>query len=262
MKNWVLYNLDTEEYLYGQFEPGNLTEEVGSEYTEKWALNRRYAITQFVHGKTETLSFEGRFFLQYGLELIKLTKMGENVDPLKQLNILKQWARRDMALRRPPLLSFWVGDEADVTMPECVIEGISGINYRNFMSTGKIKDVTFTVTLRRWFPWLQESETVQHETYQHSVKQGEYYELLAQYQYKDPMMGDVIRKRNPTMPNVQIGDKVPLPEFSKIRKTVVQPTSVPLKTAFGAQQTAQKALRVKSFDNRNVVHYSHIVLEY
>lgn len=262
MKRWVLYNLDTDEKLVGQFEPGNLTEEIGNTYSEKWALNRQFSIMQFVHGNTHTLSFEGRFFLQYGLKLIELTLMGPNSDPNQQLGLLKQWARRDAKLRRPPLLSFYVGDEAEVTISECVIESLSGIKYNLFTDDGKIKDVSFTVTLRRYFPWLQESEAAKGDTYYHHVKQGEYYELLTQYEYKDPMAGDVIRKRNPTLPSPQIGDVVPLPDYKKIRKVTVQPTSIPLKTAFGAQLTDQKALRVQVFDNRNVKHYSHVLLEY
>jgi hypothetical protein len=262
MKNWVLLNWDTDEEIHGQFEPGNMTEDIGSTFSEKWALNRRFPITQFVHGNTDTLSFEGRFFLQYGLELIKLTIMGENVDPGKRLAQLKQWAVRDIKLRRPPLLGFWVGDEAEVSIDKCIIESVSGINYRNFTNDGKVKDVTFTLNLKRWYPWLQESEVNKQETYHHLVKQGEYYELLAQYEYGDPMAGDIIRKKNPTRPSPQIGDSIPLPDFSKIRKEIVEPKSVTLRSAFGSQLTPQKALRVQTFDNRNTKYYSHVVLEY
>lgn len=262
MKKWVLLNWDTDEELHGQFEPENASEDIGSTYSEKWALNRRFAITQFVHGNTETFSFEGRFFLQYGVELVKLTLMGENVEPLKRMTTLKQWAVRDTKLRRPPLLSFWIGDEAEISIDKCVIESLSGIKYNRFTDDGKIKDVSFTVTLRRWFPWLQESEATKHDTYHHHVKQGEYYELLAQYEYKDPMAGDVIRKRNPTLPCPRIGETVPLPDYSKIRKVIVQPTSIPLKTAFGANLTGQKALLSEIFDRRNTRYFSHTLLEY
>lgn len=262
MKRWMLFNLDTEETLSGQFEPVNLTEEVSSSYSEKWALNRQNSIMQFVHGNTGTLSFEGRFFLQYGLDLgIKLTFGIEDADPATRLNILKQWAQRDTKLRRPPLLSFWVGDEAEINVPECVIDSISNINYRLLTSDGKIKDVSFTLNLRRYYPWLQESEAKKADTYHHYVKQGEYYELLTQQQYGDPMMGDVIRKRNPDFPNPVVGDRIPLPDYSKLKKEIIQPKSIPLKTGFGTQLTPQKELRLRMFELRSETYYSHVVLE-
>ena len=84
---WNLFNIDTLELLQGQFHPEEMTMEVGSAYNEKFSLNRQYAITQFLHGEVETISFRSRFVATTEIE-----------DLEGHLATLKSFARREDSL--------------------------------------------------------------------------------------------------------------------------------------------------------------------
>jgi len=252
-KTWWLKNLDSGEKLEGQYEAVNPTEEIGNTYAELWTLNRQHAIHQFVHGNTDQVQFDGRFF-----RTSELLDMG--TDPQADLDKLKSWARYDDKLKRPPILMFWIGD-AHLFYGKCFIEQIGSINYGSPTSSGKLRDVSFSVSLKRWVPYVLEEEE-QGETRYHHAKRRDYYEALTQREYGNALMGDVIRKRQPNLPTIQVGDIVILPDYDKIRTTKVTQASVPLKTAFGAKDTPQRRLRLEYLASRNRARYSHVLKDY
>lgn len=260
-RNWVLSRLQDpfslnrtlEDRVEGQFHAEGLTEEIASEYSEKFALNRQNPLTQFLHGNTETITFTGRLFAARAFI--------ESVD--NQLNLLKSWVRRDFLLERPPLLSFTVGD-GHVQMEKCFLQSLSGITYERPTAFGALRHVTFTVNLRKFTDFelpkfqlpgvgavLGAVAGAFGDTRFHTAKRGDYYESLTQLEYDDALLGDLIRRRNPDKPNIQIGDVIALPTASTIQGQQVTQQSVPLKTAFDRPPTPQRNLRIDIFKRRD-----------
>lgn len=252
---WWLHNLDTGDEMQGQFEVEELNEGGrGSTYVERWSLNRDSPIMQFIHGRTPTIAFRSRFYLNRSPFI-----SGINIDPAAQINVLKKWAERDVKLRRPPFLMFWVGD-SNVNLPNCILESVSDIQYHDFEKTsGKIKHVSFTISLREYVEYDLEVDVGTGETRYHHSKSTDYYELLCQREYEKPNHGIVIRDRTPDKMYLVTGDVVKLPSFKAIADIKIQPTSIALKTAFGAKQTPQKELHQDVVNNRDTVYYSHIL---
>lgn len=246
LRVWNLINYDTLETITAQFHAEELTQNVGSAYSEKFALNREHPVVQFLHGEVETVSFRGRLYAATFAE-----------DVVEILEKLKSWARRDDDLERPPVLGFWAGDSLSAYLVECTM-GLSNITFDRPTFQGGLRHVTFTVGLREYKSYSLEGDTVGNTRY-HRAREFDYYESLAQLEYGDPMVGDVIRKLHPTKPNIQVGDVITLPTASKIRKTKTEPTSIPLETGFGRKDTPQRNLRLHMFEQRNRTKVSFVV---
>jgi len=247
-RQWVLYNLDTDEKLVGQFEPEGLGEEWGNTFVEKWALNREHAILQFVHGNSDLLTFSGRFF----------QKNDADKAPKQKLDLLRKWKSRDRKLRRPPILSFWVGD-AHISMTDCVVERASP-TYGRPTVFGSLRDVTFSLTLRQWWPYDVELGVAIGETRYHNARQQDYYEMLAFREYGKALWGDTIRKRHPALPEFEIGDVIKLPSSEALRGTRVRPSSIALQDKHKSD-SPQWALWNAVLAERDRPRRSHVVLE-
>lgn len=259
-KIWNIGNLDTKKVLQGQFEPVGLTRDnVGANWGQHTSLNRQNAILQFLNGKQETLAFQGRFFRNnaLGLDVQGAVFGGNLIDntPEQKFEVLRSWAKVDSALRRPPILQFWVGD-GHVRM-NCVMN-LSGVKYGRPDAFGGLRDVTFTVNLLEFtsFSLDDEEET---DTRFARAKERDYYELLAFQEYGDPLRGDVIRKLHPQQQNLKQGDTVRLPAIEGIRTEVVEQKSIPLQTGFGRKDTAQRRLRIEFFNKRSTSFVSHVL---
>jgi hypothetical protein len=248
---WFLTNRDSGEELQGQFVAESLTETIGATYADRFSLNAQSPISQFVHGNADTASFRGRFFLTSELE-------GKENDPYANLALLKSWVRRDEKLKRPPLIMFWVAD-SHLGFQYCTIRQISN-EYQPPTRSGALRDVSFSIELQRYEPWtLDVSEPP--ETRYHRSRQADYYEMLTQREYGSPLMGDVIRKRHPSTPFVQIGSIIKLPSSDAIAKEVVEPKSLPLYRAFTRKDTDTKRRREQVVEDHNVTKSSFYVRE-
>lgn len=246
LRVWNLINYDTVETITGQFHPEGLTQNVGSAYSEKFALNREHPVVQFLHGEVETVTFRGRFHATTVVE-----------DVVEILEKLKSWARRDDSLERPPVLGFWAGDSLWGYLVECTM-GLSNIAFDRPTLVGGLRHVTFQVNLREYKSYSIEAGTVGNTRY-HRARAFDYYESLALLEYGDPMVGDVIRKLHPEKPNIQVGDVIELPTASKLRKTKTEPTSIPFQNGFGRKASPQRTLRLETFEARNRTKVSFVV---
>jgi hypothetical protein len=244
---WFLRNEDTGDVLEGQFAAEGVQLNIQNNYAQHTALNRSRAIIQYLNSANDTLSFQAQFFA----ETIVDTAMVE-----RKFDMLKSMARRDPDLGRPPIVTFWVGN--GFMEQQSVIDSIGGVTFAPPSVTGAVRQVYFTVNLLAYTEFsLKDNEIF--ETRYHRSRQRDYYELLAQREYGDPMMGDIIRKRHPTKPNLVPGAVVKLPSKEAIRSDRTQPTSTALKDGFGRKDTAQKRNRLDTFNRRNIVYYSHVV---
>jgi hypothetical protein len=242
VKAWTLINNDAHETMKGQFPPDEIERSVGSNWVEIQALNRQHAFLQFLNGKTETLSVQSRFF--------KRDMFDDS--PVERLDKLVDWTQIIPNRRRPPLLTFILGDGLGLQM-EVILHAVTGIKYSMPNSLGGIRDVSFTMEFMqvagRQSAWAKEEEVT--DTRYARAREGDYYELLAQQEYNDPMIGVVIAQRNPEKLMLHPGDIVALPALEGVRGFIPQPQSLIFKKAFGRKDTPEKRLRILSFNRHN-----------
>lgn len=247
-RSWFLQNIDTNQVFQSQFEAEGLTRDIVSNYAEHTALNRKNPILQFLNKSAETISFQAVLF--------RRDVVFNDVENSFQL--LQSWVEPDEVLGRPPILSFWVGD-GHVQL-DCVMTGLTGVTYDRPTFGGGVRKITFTVNLKQYQEFVLDSSRIS-ETRYHITKDRDYYELIAQREYGDPLKGDLIRKRNPDKPNMQVADRIPFPAIEAIRRDRVEQKSLALASAYGKPLTAQKANRLDMFDRRNRPFVSHIIIE-
>jgi hypothetical protein len=252
LRTWFLTNTETFQTIEGQFEATGVTESGwGGEYAEHFSLNAAKAITQFLHGQTNKITFQARLRSYSAIDFSDIEDT---------LNNLKVWSTKLAgADGHPPILTFWIGD-AHIQLPECVIESLGDIQYDQPTAFGGLRGCTFTITLREYVPFSLD-ESFFGETRYHRARRRDYYEALTLREYGDPMLGDVIRKRHPDKPNIQAGDVIKLPDKSTLRTAKVKQTSLALKTGFDKEDTAQKRLRKDMLDKRNRPFVSHVILD-
>lgn len=254
LRKWYMLNKDTGQTLVGQFEPEDVTEDLGSVYAERFTLNRRKAILQYLHGKTPTISFTATFFNE-----TSEGPLNAPGDARNHLDTLKAWADRDPILGRPPVVTFWVGDS--FLTQDSVIEAIAPA-YMKPAHLGAFKGAIVTVALRE-FTAFDINAITAFDTRFHAAKRGDYYELVAEREYKDPLLGVVLRQRNPSRINLRIGDVVRLPAGTgTIRQEPITQTSIVFDTAFEKHRipTAQRLRHEEMVGLRNRSKVSHILV--
>jgi hypothetical protein len=246
---WYLFNTDTFQLMKGQFAPVNMTMEVKAAYAQHSALGMQKTILQFLHGEADKVSAP--------ITLFNTDSLDSTADD--QLEQLREWTKRDSKYKRPPILAFWVGDiETDMT--DCVIESLSNITFGPPSFFGGMRQVTLTINLLKYAPYKLDEKGI-YETRYHRVKHNDYFEILCQREYDNPLLGDVIRHRHPTNLNPQIGDVIKLPSVEAIRKEIIEPKSIQLRNSLGSKNTPTRSLRRAHFELRGGAYVSHIIKE-
>jgi hypothetical protein len=249
IRTWFLQNTETSQILKGAFEPLSTSRNIQNNWAEHNALSRTKSILQFLNGQAQTISVDIRLYAE--------TVVGNSIE--RDLTLMESWTLPQSSLKnRPPVLTFWIGD-AHLLM-DCVIMSMSNIRYGAPNLLGAVRDVSLTLELKEYTNFSLEDNEL-YETRYHRARVRDYYEMLTQKEYGNPLMGDIIRKRHPSLPVVNTGDTVKLPSVEAIRKDIVEPKSIALQTAFGKKDTPQKRLRAEMFDKRNRPYVSHIVIE-
>lgn len=251
---WNMLNTDTGQLIQGQFEPDSVSKNVGSIYAERFTLNRKKAILQFLHGKTPTVSFSGMLFNETILGSLPTFS-----DTRPTLETLQEWSQRDPLLGRPPVVTFWIGDSW--LSIDAVIEDVDS-DYLKPGFLGSFKGANFSVSLREYTPFDIEA-TAGFDTRFHPAKRGEYYELIAQREYREPLIGVILRQRNPSRINLQTGDVVRLPSGTgSIRQVPITQSSIVFSTAFEKQRepSPQRTRHQAMIAARNRTKVSHVLV--
>lgn len=233
LRTWKLRNTENAPFsvLQGQFIATDLTETTGSNWASHVALNRDRVIRQFLSGTLDRITVNVTFFGRHVLE-----------DPTLYFETLKEWSRRDNFLGRPPVLEFWVGD-GHVAMP-CTLAPIT-FNYFDVRELGRVRGATIPLTLERYDEYSVDEISLFDTFYYRSRGVGDYYEMITWNQYKEPLLGVVIRSRNPTKLSLQRGDRVALPSAQSIRTEPIQPASFVMRGLESAGDTPQKQLMAR-----------------
>jgi len=241
--------LDSGEELEGQFAPIGPAETVGAVYAEHTSLNRQNAIIQYLRGTTPTYSFTARFYALHSTD----TK------PEEDIATLKSWTKRQADLGRPPRVTITVGNQ--VPLPEAVIEEPLSVAYvDDALPEGAVRGADITVNLRNYHKFSLDTSPEPSTRY-HRSRTGDYYELLAWWEYANPLLGDVVRKEHPDKQTLTEGDVVKLPSLGAIKGTTVKPTSTALQKSIGAKDTAQRRLRQSEFERHDRTYVSAVIPE-
>ena len=248
VRGWRVTNLDFPlEVVESQFEASLVTEGVVARYKQFLGLNRLNPIRQYLGGETDQVRLQGRLYQTHAADIA----------PQQQIDLLKKFVRRDEGLGRPPILSFQVGD-GHVILERCTLDSITDINYDRPNAQGAMRGAAFTLTFSRFESFELESGVITESRFAR-VKEREYYELLAQREYGDPLLGDRVRKRHPDNLNPFPGDVVKLPSLRAVRREQVVPESIPFKTLTGQRTTLQTQLRSDAFDRYDRPRVSYVV---
>jgi hypothetical protein len=248
LKSWFLQNQTTKQIMQGRFAPVNLTMNIKPNYATHTALSRTKEIVQFLNQSADTLSFR---IVMHDYDAFTGTTETD-------FELLKSWAKPDVLYgNKPPILTFWVGQ--GWAMMDCIIDGLSDIQYEDPTIMGSIRGLSLTINLRAYAPFSLTGGAL-FETRYHRAVVRDYYELIAWREYNNPMLGVTIRNRHPTISNIQVGDTIRLPSVEAIRKEKAQPTSIAFITMLGKKSTPQKLLRESIFTRHNVTHTSHVLI--
>jgi hypothetical protein len=211
-------------------------------------LNRDKPIAMYTHGTADSFAF--------GVFLFATEE--DDDSPKEKIEVLKSWIRRDSNLARPPIVSFWIGDN-QLAFGPAVIVSLGEIKYYDPPKHGGgIRGLATTVTLRAYPAWKLESMPAP-ETRYHKVRLGDYFELLAWIEYRAPMLGVELRRRNPDKLYLEVGQTVPLPSAEAIRTVRIQPTSTTFKNTQTTKPSRQKDLRAAMFELRGGSYVSGIL---
>lgn len=249
LKTWTLKNVDTGDIIQGQFPAEEVTMDgVGSNFIQIPALNRANSIIQFINGKTPTLTVSSRFY----------RRDFTDDAPVDKIEKLKSWATMDALAAtagirlRPPTLTFYLGDGLGLQM-DCVMTDCANIKYSEPNALGGMREVTFEMKFLQ-VGGAQTAAPGEKEVldtrYVH-CKSDDYYEKICNIEYGNPMLGVIIRQRNPTMGLLQTGDIIALPAAAGVAGSTPATQSLSLVNSYGKKSTPQKQLRLQYFNSRN-----------
>jgi hypothetical protein len=245
---WHMRNLEDGSEIEGQFPAEDPVLNLTTAYGEHVSLNRQNPIIQFLHGTSDTFSFTARFFALHG----------EDNMPDKQLKVLQAWRVRDPTLARPPRVAFTLGNI--VPFPEAVITSLGNIAFTEPLQNGNIREVALRVDLLRYTKYSLETSP-EPETRYYAASTGDYFEMLAWKEYRNPMLGVLLRRSHPELQVLTEGDIVRLPSYGAMKGKVVKPDSIVMSKAFGTKDTATRRLRQEEFALHDRSYISGIVPE-
>ena len=244
---WTLISLDTETEIIGQFPPTNLVENVSGVWASEGTLGLEQPILQFIRGAQETISLDVKVWAKHqgllgtGSGADDLTEPGSagllgggqpgraSVDDIRNL------ARANPDLGRPEVWVFSVGEQFS---QQVVVQSVGGIRYdRMRPKDGTLRGVLFRLSMMRYVEYNLDTVIGASESLVVPAKEGDYYEIIANRVYGDAILGEALRRRNPDMRDLAVGDRVHVPQARTLRGELkLVPQSTPL-TSGTAQRT-------------------------
>lgn len=253
-KAWTLTGDDSKNFdleFEGQFIPQNFKEGGGdASLGEASTINKEAPNFQFLNNSGEVVTFTSRFYATDSFKNIK-----------QQIETLRSFKKRDPDLKRPPKFLFTYGTEIQFT---CFVRKVD-FSYDELRSDGSIRGVIATITLQKLEQTLQGTEAAATSLAAQikfaagivagaagifaqvkskvnipggslhtidrvrEVKQGDTFERIAQQEYGDAILGDVLRRTQPAKADLKAGDTVILVDPQEINTIDVTPQSTPLK---------------------------------
>jgi len=235
----------------GQFTAENYREAGGGQSLgEASSINKEAPAFQYLNNDGETVTFQSRFYATDSFKNVK-----------QQIELLRSFKKRDPDLKRPPKFLFTYGSETQFT---CFVLNVD-FSYDELRSDGSIRGVIASVTLQKLEQTLQGSEaaatsiaakikaaagivagaagivaqvkkrinipggslhTIDRTKF---IKSGDTFEGVAQQEYGNALLGDVLRRVQPGKANLKAGDNIILVEPTEINTIEITPQAIALK---------------------------------
>jgi hypothetical protein len=216
--------MDRGHRISGQFTPQQISQNMGANIPEAGGYSRAAPIIQWIGGKLRTFTFQARLFSSHRDDNTAAEKLAE----------LEYLLEEHEGMGRPPLVSFFWGIAIPDGFP-CFVESLGGVTYDEIRLDGSLRGVTLSLTLKRWSPWRFEQvvTTPGQQTPVHIAVHGETYEMIAEREYGDPMLGVLLRQMNPRSPmtkkaprgvaDLQPGEQVKIYPIREMRRHRIRP---------------------------------------
>lgn len=270
-KAWTLTGDDPKNSnleFEGQFIPQNFREGGGdSVLGETSTLNKEAPNFQFLNNSGEFVSFTSRFYATNSFKNIK-----------QQIETLRGFKKRDPDLKRPPKFLFTYGTEIQFT---CFVKKVD-FAYDELRDDGSIRGVVVTIILQKLEQTLQGTEAAATSLAAQikfaagvvaatagifaqvkskinipggslhtidrvrEVHQGDTFERIAQQEYGDALLGDVLRRTQPEKADLKTGDTVILVDPQEINTIDVTPQSISLKATQENQTLREEFLTLRN----------------
>jgi hypothetical protein len=234
-KEWALLNLDTMKEIVGQFVAQDVEETRGNTYAEAPVYRPEGPILQFIRREIDAFSFTTIFWSDS-----IFYEIDEKVDAVKSLMEV------DPKAGRPPICLFACGDIG--FSDNVIVKAVGGIKYAEPQAMGKIKGVTFSITVQRYIPFVLQTydpTAVPLESMYHACGVGDTYEILAQKVYGEPLLGVYLRGKNPELAECEKDQLVKVPSKSRTLGYIAAPKGI----IFDGAQESESAL-LDLFDRR------------
>jgi len=253
---WRLKMIDPPYTSFvGQFRASDLVEQVGARISDRGALNKQDTEKVWLGGEPGTVTFTTRVWATSANKSVR-----------KSIELLRTFTKRDEKLKRAPLFVFTSGVDLRFNV---FVKSIGGVTYDNPRNDGTIRGATFNVNMLVVddIPSEQNTQSLSSlvstglgligasPAFRKSVvdfidvpggslhlkgkkiiiKDGQTFEHIAQQEYGDANVGDVLRRvhyNNPgnTIKNsLEVGDYIDLVDDSEIFSIKVTPQSIALK---------------------------------
>lgn len=253
-KSWSLVGDDAkfaDLTFEGQFTAQNFSEGGGdATMGEANSINTQQPNFQFLNNDGETVTFQSRFYATDSFKNVK-----------QQIELLRSFKKRDPDLKRPPKFLFTFGTEIQFT---CFVRKID-FSYDELRSDGSIRGVIASITLQKLDQTFQGTEAAATSLASQikfavgvvagaagivsqvkskinipggslhtldrtrEAKEGDTFEKIAQQEYGNALVGDILRRAQPEKANLKTGDSVLLVDPTEINTIEVTPQAVSLK---------------------------------
>lgn len=217
---WALVRVDEPAAgltIEGQFRAEDYTESVSTTWEDMAIPQRREPVLQWLHGDAEEATFTTKLWAETAID---------EVD--SKVRLIKGAVAPDPTLHRPPLWRFQMGPNFDF---DCVVRGVGRVQYTELWSDGRVKGVTFELTLRKVFDLLSlaplDPSQLPRKSLHKPVVRGGTYESIAGMFYGDPRVGILIRHES-TEAFPPPGRFVALPEREYYRRRPIAPQAYAL----------------------------------
>lgn len=255
---WRLKMKDLDETEFkGQFLAEDLTENVGARISSRGALNQASTDSKYLGGDDQTITFTTRVWATNSIKNVK-----------KTVELLKSFSKRNPKLKRSPIFIFTAGTEVQALV---FVKSVGGIKYDRPRSDGSIRGAVFGIQLSVIEDIETKPNSLSIATLVKSglgiissvqglssgglgafskisipggslhtkgkeiiVKDGQTFEHIAQREYGDALVGDILRRAHYNKPlnelksSLEVGDVVDLVVEDEIFGIVVTPQSLPL----------------------------------
>lgn len=234
------------ETIRFQFVPGGYQETVGANWSSSTGLGRQNPILQYANGEQGVISWD-----------VRLWAGDQSRDVSFQLDALKLAATRDPKLKRPPRYNLVWGSVVDEVV---VVQSLGSIRYDDPRPDGTIRGASLGLTLLIYRTVditlaADDARGLLQDTFFGVAKTGEQWEDIALREYGDPDLGDLIRRRHPTMlfPGQKPGTIVKLPKLANLAVDQVEPDSGPLRRTIDGLRVRQRTVERLSKSRESAV---------